>query len=84
MKLVILTPEKEIFAGDVTSVKVPGTAGQFEVLEGHAAIVSSLAQGDVQVKTSDGKHLKYQIEKGFIEVINNEVSLLVRGLQDSA
>lgn len=81
MKLIILTPEKEEFNGSVKSVKVPGVSGQFEILNGHAPIVSSLSEGLVRVIKSDGKKLLFQIQSGFIEVIHNEVSLLVRGLE---
>ena len=33
MNLIVLTPEKELFCGEITSVKVPGTKGQFEILK---------------------------------------------------
>lgn len=84
MNLVILTPEKEVFSGEITSVKVPGTSGQFEILKGHAAIVSSLTEGEVRIIDGSGSKKGYTIEKGFIEVINDEVSLLVRGLTELA
>ena len=83
MKLQILTPGKEVYSGEVTSVKIPGTAGQFEVLNGHAPIVSSLDAGDVRIIDSSGEKIIFQIEKGFIEVINNQVSILAQGLHDS-
>ena len=83
MKLIILTPEKEVYSGSVKSVKVPGTSGQFEVLEGHAPIVSSLSEGEIRIIEDSGSKLTYNIERGFVEVINNEVSLLVRGLSES-
>jgi F-type H+-transporting ATPase subunit epsilon len=77
MHLIILTPEKELFAGPVKSVKVPGTSGHFEVLDGHAPIVSSLQKGEVRVITETGEKQTYAIEQGFIEVLRNEVSVLV-------
>lgn len=77
MKLVVLTPEKEIFKGDVTSVRVPGKGGQFEILNGHAAIVSSLGEGVVRVIDSSGDNKEFNITRGFVEVLKNEVSLLV-------
>lgn len=80
MKLTILTPEKEVFSGDITSVKVPGTSGQFEILSGHAPIVSSLGKGQVRVLDTNGERSTYLITQGFVEVYQNEVSLLVRGL----
>ncbi len=82
MNLVVLTPEKEIFSGKVKSVKVPGTSGQFEILAGHAAIVSSLVKGGVRILDEAGAKKEFTIEKGFIEVLNNEVSLLVQGVTE--
>ncbi|HMP28851.1 MAG TPA: ATP synthase F1 subunit epsilon [Saprospiraceae bacterium] len=78
MKLVVLTPGKELFKGDVESVKVPGTKGQFEILNGHSPIVSSLAKGTIRIKTSEGASKEFKISKGFVEVLKNEVSLLVQ------
>jgi F-type H+-transporting ATPase subunit epsilon len=80
MNITVLTPDKEIFKGEITSVKVPGTGGQFQVLKNHAALVSSLAKGKVYLKKADGSPMDFNIEKGFIEVLNNEVSLLVQGV----
>lgn len=77
MRLTIITPEKEIFNGKVKSVKVPGTAGQFEILNGHAPIVSSLQKGEVRVINDKGEKQTFQIEQGFVEVLRNEVSVLV-------
>ena len=78
MTLSVLTPEKELFAGKITSVKVPGIAGQFEILKGHSAIVSSLAKGTVRIIDEKGVKMEIEITKGFVEVLRNEVSLLVQ------
>ena len=78
MKITVLTPEKELFKGDIEAVIVPGTKGQFEILKGHAPIVSSLGSGTVKIKTSEGAVKEFKILKGFVEVIKNEVSLLVQ------
>jgi len=82
MNLVVLTPEKEIYSGIVKSVKVPGTSGQFEVLDGHAAIVSSLVEGGVRILDEKGAKKEFKIEKGFIEVLGAEVALLVQGVTE--
>ena len=79
MYIVVLTPEKELYTGEIKSVKVPGKTGQFEVLQGHSAIVSSLAKGEVRIYDSANNTIKMHIEKGFIEVLNDEISLLVQG-----
>jgi F-type H+-transporting ATPase subunit epsilon len=83
MLLTILTPEKEIFNGTVSSIKVPGITGQFEILDNHAAIVSALGSGKVRLVTDSKTTVQYEISKGFIEVLNNKVALLVQGLKEA-
>ncbi len=82
MNLIVLTPEKEIYNGPITSVKVPGSTGQFEILKGHAAIVSSLVEGEVRVIKENGEKMNFSIEKGFVEVLMKEVALLVQGVKE--
>ena len=82
MNLVVLSPEKEIFAGAVKSVQVPGSDGNFQMLENHAAIVSSLKAGMVNVVKENGEKLSFEVTGGFVECLNNEVSLLVTGTKD--
>ena len=82
MNITVLTPEKEIYQGAITSVKVPGINGQFEILNNHAAIVAALGQGDVRIVDTKGEKKIFKIKKGFIEVLKNEVSLLVQGVKE--
>lgn len=84
MNISVLTPDKEIFQGAITSVKVPGTQGQFQVLKNHAPIVSSLDKGSVTIVKDGGEKLVFGIKGGFIEVLNNEISLLVQGVTTNA
>jgi F-type H+-transporting ATPase subunit epsilon len=78
MKVYILTPEKSLFEGEAKAVKVPGIQGQFEILDRHAPIVSALSNGTVQLTDSKGEKHLFEITKGFIEVMKNEVNVLVR------
>ncbi|MFK7948692.1 MAG: ATP synthase F1 subunit epsilon [Saprospiraceae bacterium] len=80
MKLVVLTPEKEYFNGEITGINVPGIAGGFEILKGHAPIVSALTSGTVKVTKAEGGNENIMITGGFIEVLNNEVSVLASGI----
>lgn len=80
MILEILTPDKKIFEGEVTSVTVPGTQGSFEVLNNHAPIISTLENGNVIIRGT-GKEQKFKINGGVIEVINNKVILLAEGVK---
>lgn len=82
MELIALTPEKELFSGKISSVKVPGINGQFEILNGHAPIVAALAKGEVRILDEGGSKTTFNINKGFVEVLNNEVSLLIQSLSE--
>lgn len=50
MYLEIVSPEATLFAGEVTSVTVPGVDGEFQMLENHAPIVSLLQEGKVRFR----------------------------------
>ena len=72
LKLKIVSPERVEFEGEVERVKVPGMMGNFEILNNHAPIISSLVKGVVEY---DGKQLP--ITGGFVAVQKNEVSVCV-------
>lgn len=69
---------------EVKSVKVPGLSGQFEILNNHAPIVSALGEGDIRIISSSGEITNFGIARGFVEVLNNEVSLLVQEAREEA
>jgi F-type H+-transporting ATPase subunit epsilon len=77
MTLDILTPEKTIFSGEITLVKVPGANGSFEVMENHAPIISSLSKGELKINPKEKEAILYNIEGGVVEVNNNKVIILV-------
>lgn len=76
LQLRIVSPEKIEYDGAVESVLVPGTAGQFEILNDHAPIISTLQKGVVEYATKEGK-VNLNILGGFVEVQKNVVSLCV-------
>ncbi|MFQ3332999.1 MAG: F-type H+-transporting ATPase subunit epsilon [Flavobacteriales bacterium] len=76
MILEIITPEKELFNGEVTSVKFPGTTGGFEVLNNHAPIISTLEKGKIRVITSDNTTENFTINGGVIEMQKNKIIVL--------
>jgi F-type H+-transporting ATPase subunit epsilon len=49
MQLEIITPESKVFSGEVEAVQLPGLDGLFQVLKGHAPIISALTKGTVKV-----------------------------------
>lgn len=79
MTLEILTPEKKIYSGDVYGVQLPGISGSFEVLEKHAPIVSALGKGNLKILKDKNSFENYTIQSGFVEVINNKITVLAEG-----
>ncbi len=77
LKLKIVTPERIEYDGEVESVLVPGTQGQFEILKDHAPIISTLDKGVVEYGLPKGVKVQLEILGGFVEVQQNEVSLCV-------
>mgnify|MGYP000138203401 FL=1 len=82
MNLEILTPEKKLFSGEVYGVQMPGISGSFEVLDRHAPLISALKAGKVKVLSGPNQELaSYQVQGGFVEVLNNRVTVLLEGAQ---
>ena len=80
MNLEILTPEQRLFSGDVYGVQLPGVTGSFEILEKHAPLVGALKSGKLKILKDKNNHLAFfNIQSGFVEVINNKVTVLVEG-----
>lgn len=79
MYLEIITPEKKVFNGEVAIATFPGADGSFQVLNGHAPLVSLLKEGIVEYKSKDIKN-QLKITGGVVEVLGNKVVLLADGL----
>lgn len=91
MYLEIVSPEATWFAGDVTSVSVPGVDGQFQMLKNHAPIVSLLQKGKVKIRSNTSVAKTFQdkftqgpsgetvlsIAGGTVEMKDNKIIVLV-------
>ena len=82
MTLEILTPEKKIFSGEVYGVQLPGIFGLFEVLDKHAPLVSALKAGKMKILKDQSSSSSFNIESGFVEVLNNKATVLVEGAKE--
>jgi F-type H+-transporting ATPase subunit epsilon len=79
MTLEILTPETKLYSGDVYGVQLPGIEGSFEVLDMHAPLVAALGKGTIKVEKTKTDFTSYNIESGFVEVLDNRTTVLVEG-----
>ena len=84
MTLEILTPERKLFSGELFGVQMPGISASFEVLHRYAPLLGALKAGRGQVLRDRQSHAvaaSYEIQGGFVEVLNNRVTVLVEGAQ---
>ena len=73
----LVTPERLVRSEEVYMVVVPGTEGEFGVLEGHAPFMSTLRNGDVAVyRTAGAEPERIAVEGGFAEVSANGLTVL--------
>jgi F-type H+-transporting ATPase subunit epsilon len=79
MNLQILTPNGKTYSGEVIGVQMPGITGSFEVLNNHAPLVSALKAGKIKILVNKTQNDFFQIEEGFVEVLNNQVTVMVEG-----
>ena len=69
LKFELVTPSKLVRSETVHMVVVPGTEGDFGVLEGHAPVMSTIRDGAMLVfKTEGAAPETIEIQGGFAEV----------------
>lgn len=77
LELKIVSAEKILFEGYITVVKLPGTEGDFSLLPKHAALISSLKDGEIVYRTENGNSHNITIRGGFVEVNKNVVTVCI-------
>ncbi len=76
MTVDIISPENVIYTGEATLVSLPGTNGAFEILQNHAAIISTLEKGKIKVQNGDDEKF-FEVNGGLVEFSNNKLNVLV-------
>jgi F-type H+-transporting ATPase subunit epsilon len=75
MNVEIISPDSIVFSGEATLVRLPGTKGAFEILQNHAAIISTLSKGTIKVQTPEGDKF-FEVSGGMVECNKNKVNIL--------
>jgi F-type H+-transporting ATPase subunit epsilon len=68
----VVTPEREVWAGQATEVIAHGVDGDVGILAGHAPLLVHLAVGPLQIQEEDGTWLKAVVDGGFLHVSTEE------------
>ena len=75
MQLDIVTPDRRVVIGETTDVIIPGIEGEFEVLPGHAPLLTILGTGILSFK-HQGKETRLVVSGGFVEVDGERIVLM--------
>jgi len=79
----LVTPARLVRSEDVYMVVVPGTEGEFGVLEGHAPFMSTIRDGAVQIYRSAGSAPEaIEVRGGFAEVNETGLTVLAEHVED--
>src|SRR2546421_11075783 len=71
----IVTAERELYSGEANMVSAPGTEGRLGILPRHAALLTTLSPGALNIKLGDAEEPIF-VSGGFLEVSNNSVIVL--------
>lgn len=75
LKFSLVSPEKELFSGDVDQVDVPGTEGNLGILPNHSPLMAAIRTGALTVYDA-GSETKYFVQSGFADVTPEGLTVL--------
>ncbi len=80
LHLEIVTPDNVVLDTDADYIGAPGVDGQFGVLSGHIPFLTALEIGKIYYRL-DGKEYNIFVSGGFLEVLNNKVTVLAQSAE---
>ena len=83
LQFALVSPERELFNGEVDQVVVPGTEGEFGVLPKHAPVMSTIKPGALRI-LNDGAERRIFVNGGFADVTPDGLTVLAEDAVDLA
>ena len=83
LKVEIVTPDRRAYEGTADKVTLPTALGSIGILPGHQPITAVISAGEV-ILTVDGKVTRLAIDKGFVRVVADKVSVVTEAAIDEA
>jgi len=71
----LVSPERELFSGDVDQVDIPGTEGDLGVLPNHSPLMAAIRTGTITVY-QDGAETAFFVQGGFADVTPTGLTVL--------
>lgn len=75
MRLLLVTPERQLLDTDIEEVYAPGVLGQFGVLPEHVNFLTALGTGELRYRTKGADHY-VAVSGGILEVLDDVVTVL--------
>jgi F-type H+-transporting ATPase subunit epsilon len=79
----LVSPERELFSGDVDQVDAPGSEGDFGVLAGHAPFMTTLKEGRIVVRNG-AQTTAFEVKGGFADVTAEGLTILAEHAVEAA
>jgi F-type H+-transporting ATPase subunit epsilon len=73
----VLTPEGEVFSGEVRQVSTRTAVGEVGILANHAPLLAALKPAELRLHVSDSETKRYAQAHGWLQVFGNHAKLLV-------
>jgi F-type H+-transporting ATPase subunit epsilon len=73
----VLTPEGEVYDGDVQQVSTRTGVGEVGILAHHAPMLARLVPAELRLHVSEGETLRYAQGHGWLQVFANEARVLI-------
>ena len=81
LEVAVIAPDRVGYEGSAESVVAPAHDGQLGILYGHAPMTVLLGEGELRVR-SDGETRRFRVARGFLQVVDNEVSVLAEEVEE--
>jgi F-type H+-transporting ATPase subunit epsilon len=79
MQVELVTPEQVLYQGEASMVIARTLDGDIGILPGHAPVLGALRPGRVRIVKPDGSEEVADVDSGFVEVIDDRVTILADG-----
>ena len=73
----VLTPEGEVFSGEVRQVSTRTAVGEIGILANHAPLLAALKPTELRLHVSDSETKRYAQAHGWLQVFGNQAKLLL-------
>ena len=77
----VIAPDRVGYEGPAESVVAPAHDGELGILYGHAPMTVLLGEGELRLRSGHETHV-FRVARGFLQVVDNEVSVLAEEIEE--